>query len=48
MTEKTSSSKKKLKKFNVPLTAEKCSDKEDVKATGQTVNLIRARKLVEP
>ena len=32
MTEKTTSSEKKLKKFNVPLRSGKCSDKEGVRA----------------
>ena len=33
MAEKTPASKKKLTKLDVPLTPEKCGDKEDVKAT---------------
>ena len=33
MAEKTISSKEKLSKLNTPLIPEKCSDKEDVKAT---------------
>jgi antitoxin component of MazEF toxin-antitoxin module len=33
MIEKSPPSEKKLTKFEVPLTREKCSDKEDIKAT---------------
>ena len=48
MTEKTIPSKKKLTQLDVPLTPEKCGDKEDVKATsGKPHRGVKVRRTVK-